>query len=127
MQGVGGGLITPAGQMLLVDAAGPQRMGRVMSITGVPTMLGPVVGPTFGGIILQEASWRWIFFVNVPIGILAFVLALRILPHPVTRGARERLDVFGLLLMATGMLLMTYGLAESATRARSARRSCSCH
>ena len=75
LQGVGGGMIMPVGQMILADTAGPERMGRVMSVTGVPTMLGPILGPTIGGLILQGASWRWIFYVNVPIGILAIVLA----------------------------------------------------
>jgi EmrB/QacA subfamily drug resistance transporter len=112
LQGVGGGMIMPVGQMILADAAGPERMGRVMSVTGVPTMLGPILGPTIGGLILQGASWRWIFYVNLPIGVIALVLALRILPHTGTRGAVRRLDVPGLLLMATGMPLLTYGLAE---------------
>ncbi|MGH2852171.1 MAG: MFS transporter, partial [Solirubrobacteraceae bacterium] len=52
LQGVGGGMIMPVGQMILADAAGPERMGRVMSVTGVPTMLGPILGPTIGGLIL---------------------------------------------------------------------------
>ena len=102
LQGVGGGMIMPVGQMILADVAGPQRMGRVMSVTGVPAMLAPMLGPTIGGLILQGASWPWIFYVNVPIGILAFVLSARILPSPVNRGARSRLDLRGLLLMATG-------------------------
>ena len=112
LQGVGGGMIMPVGQMILADTAGPDRMGRVMAVTGVPTMLGPILGPTIGGLILQGASWRWIFYVNLPIGIIAFVLAMRILPHATNRGAAPRLDIPGLLLMATGMPLLTYGLAE---------------
>jgi EmrB/QacA subfamily drug resistance transporter len=116
LQGVGGGMIMPVGQMILADAAGPQRMGRVMSVTGVPTMLGPILGPTIGGLILSGASWRWIFYVNLPIGIVAFVLALRILPHATEHGAARRLDVPGFLLMATGMPLLTYGLAQVGTK-----------
>jgi EmrB/QacA subfamily drug resistance transporter len=112
LQGVGGGMIMPVGQMILADAAGPERMGRVMSVTGVPTMLGPILGPTIGGLILQGASWRWIFYVNLPIGIIALVLAMRILPSAAEGGQPSRLDVPGLLLMATGMPSLTYGLAE---------------
>ncbi|HEY1778567.1 MAG TPA: MDR family MFS transporter [Solirubrobacteraceae bacterium] len=112
LQGVGGGLIMPVGQLILADTAGPKRMGRVMSVTGVPTMLGPILGPTVGGLILQGASWRWIFYVNVPIGIIAIVLALRILPASGKIAIPPRLDIRGLILMALGMPLLTYGLAE---------------
>jgi EmrB/QacA subfamily drug resistance transporter len=116
LQGVGGGMIMPVGQMILADVAGPKRMGRVMSVTGVPTMLGPILGPTIGGLILSGASWRWIFYVNLPIGAIALFLAWRILPHNRHEGAARRLDVPGLLLMATGMPLLTYGLAEIGTK-----------
>jgi EmrB/QacA subfamily drug resistance transporter len=112
MQGVGGGMIMPVGQMIVADAAGPGRMGRVMAITGVPTMLGPILGPTIGGLIIDSASWRWIFYVNVPIGVIATVLALRFLPSRVRDAEPPRLDVPGLLLMATGLPALTYGLAE---------------
>jgi EmrB/QacA subfamily drug resistance transporter len=111
LQGVGGGMILPIGQMMMADAAGPKRMGRVMSIVAVPAMLAPILGPTIGGLILDNTSWRWIFFVNVPIGVVAVVAAARILPR-VQGGATDRLDVRGLVLMATGLPLLTYGLAE---------------
>src|SRR5205085_9328975 len=81
VQGVGGGMILPIGQLMMADAAGPKRMGRVMSIVAVPAMLAPILGPTLGGFIVDNASWRWIFFVNVPIGLLAIAAAIRILPR----------------------------------------------
>ena len=112
LQGIGGGLIMPVGQLILADTAGPKRMGRVMSVTGVPTMMGPILGPTIGGLILQGASWRWIFYVNVPIGVLAIFLAVRILPAAGKIEVPPRLDIRGLILMALGMPLLTYGLAE---------------
>jgi EmrB/QacA subfamily drug resistance transporter len=111
LQGVGGGMILPLGQLMLAEAAGPKRMGRVMSVVAVPAMLAPILGPTLGGLILQNMSWRWIFYVNVPIGVIAVIAALRVLPE-VNRGPVERLDTRGLLLMATGLPLLTYGLAE---------------
>jgi EmrB/QacA subfamily drug resistance transporter len=86
-------------------------MGRVMGVVAVPAMLAPILGPTIGGLIVDNASWRWIFFVNLPVGALAFAAALRILP----RGERQdagRLDVRGLALMVSGLPLLTYGLAE---------------
>jgi EmrB/QacA subfamily drug resistance transporter len=112
LQGVGGGMIMPVGQLILADTAGPQHMGRVISVTGVPTMLGPVLGPTLGGLILSTGSWQLIFYVNVPIGILAMVLAVRILPASGLQAKPPRLDWRGLALMATGLPLLTYGLAE---------------
>src|SRR5213592_489135 len=111
VQGIGGGMILPLGQLMMATAAGPKRMGRVMSIVAVPAMLGPILGPTLGGLIVDNASWRWIFFVNLPIGLIAVVAALRILPSG-ERGRTAPLDVRGLALMATGLPLLTYGLAE---------------
>jgi EmrB/QacA subfamily drug resistance transporter len=114
LQGIGGGMILPIGQLMMAEAAGPERMGRVMSIVAVPAMLAPILGPTIGGLILDSVTWRWIFFVNVPIGVIAVIAALRILPT-VERQKVDRLDVKGLLLMATGLPLLTYGLAEVGT------------
>ncbi|MGI8800868.1 MAG: MDR family MFS transporter [Solirubrobacteraceae bacterium] len=114
LQGVGGGLILPIGQLIMAQAAGPRRMGRVMSMIAVPAMLAPIFGPALGGVILDNASWRWIFFVNVPIGLVAFVTAVRGLPDP-EPAAAGRLDLVGLLLLTAGMPAITYGLAEVGT------------
>src|SRR5437868_11021076 len=111
LQGVGGGLILPLGQLMMATAAGPRRMGRAMSVVAVPAMLAPILGPALGGLILDNASWRWIFFVNAPIGVIAFIAALRGLPRSESQDA-GRLDVRGLLLGVTGMPLITYGVAE---------------
>ena len=111
LQGLGGGAILPVGQLMMAEAAGPSRMGRVMSIVAVPAMLAPVLGPTLGGVIIENASWHWIFFVNVPIGFAAVIASLRILPR-VKPQAAGTLDALGLALMATGLVLLTYGLAE---------------
>jgi EmrB/QacA subfamily drug resistance transporter len=114
VQGIGGGMILPLGQLMIATAAGPKRMGRVMSIIAIPAMLGPILGPTLGGLILDNASWRWIFYINLPIGLLAFLLSLRTLPR-VERTPTHRLDLRGLLLIATALPLFTYGLAEIGT------------
>src|SRR5213593_2625361 len=81
LQGLGGGMILPVGQTILAQAAGSQRMGGVMSIVGVPMLLGPVFGPVIGGAIVDQASWRWIFVVNLPVGVVAVLLAQRLLPE----------------------------------------------
>src|SRR3984893_10635144 len=80
LQGIGGGVMLPVGPRMIAGAAGRERMGRVMSVVAVPAMLAPILGPTIGVLILDNASWRWIFFVNGPIGIIAVIAALRILP-----------------------------------------------
>ena len=112
LQGLGGGMIMPAGMTILTRAAGPNRIGRVMSIIGVPMLLGPIVGPILGGWLVADVSWRWIFFINVPIGIVALFLAARILPRDVPQ-KEQRLDLVDLLLLSPGLALVIYGLAET--------------
>ena len=111
LQGLGGGLLMPVGQTILAQAAGPQRMGRVMSVVGVPMLLGPVFGPVIGGAIVDQASWRWIFFVNLPVGLAAVLLAWRLLPGA---GARHEspLDQRGLVLLSPGIAIFVYGMSE---------------
>ena len=112
LQGVGGGMIMPVGQLMMASAAGPKNMGKITAITGVPAMLAPILGPTIGGAILQTTTWRWIFFVNVPIGIIAIAAGLRLIHRSQRDRSGETLDLLGLALMATGLPLFTYGLAE---------------
>src|SRR3954468_22494919 len=112
LQGFGGGMIMPIGQAILAQAAGPERMGRIMSVIGVPTLLGPILGPVIGGLIIDKASWRWIFFVNVPVGIVALALAARVLPGRDAGGGRVKLDLRGLLLLSPGLAALGYSLSE---------------
>jgi EmrB/QacA subfamily drug resistance transporter len=111
LQGLGGGLLMPVGQTVLARVAGPQRMGRVMSIVGVPMLLGPVLGPVLGGLLIDDVGWRWIFFVNLPVGALALVLAWRIL-RDVRADEPGRLDVTGLALLSPGLAILVYGLSR---------------
>ena len=113
LQGLGGGLVMPVGMTILARAAGPDRMGRVMALVGVPMLLAPALGPALGGALLDGASWRWIFFVNVPVAVLALVLAARVLPR--ATGEREqRLDVTGVALLSPGLALLVAGFATPA-------------
>jgi EmrB/QacA subfamily drug resistance transporter len=114
LQGLGGGMLMPAGMTILTRAAGPQRVGRVMAIIGVPMMLGPILGPILGGWLVDDFSWRWIFFINLPIGAIALFMSLRILPKD-EPSSSERFDTLGLALLSPGLALMIYGLAESAS------------
>jgi EmrB/QacA subfamily drug resistance transporter len=111
LQGVGGGMIMPLAQLIMAQIAGPQRMGRVMGIVSMPAMLAPIFGPVIGGLILQNLHWSWIFFVNVPIGIVAFILGWRMLPNT-DSGEAGRLDLVGLALLPTGSAAIVYGLSE---------------
>ncbi len=113
LQGLGGGMIMPGGQSIMARAAGPHRMGRVMGIIGVPQLLGPILGPVIGGLIVSNTSWRWIFFVNVPIGILALWLAKDFLPKS-ERDNQHRFDLLGFLLLSPGLVLVVFGLSQVA-------------
>jgi EmrB/QacA subfamily drug resistance transporter len=116
LQGLGGGMLMPTGMIILARAAGPQQMGRIFSLIGVPMVLAPVFGPVLGGLLVEHVGWRWIFFVNLPVGILAVALALRFLPsgHAEEAGPFDRL---GLALLSIGLPTITYGLAEAGSGA----------
>jgi EmrB/QacA subfamily drug resistance transporter len=114
LQGLGGGMLMPAGMTILTRAAGPGRVGRVMAIIGVPMMLGPIFGPILGGWLVDEFSWRWIFFINVPIGLAALAMSVKVLERDVPTPG-HRLDWLGLGLLSPGLALLIYGLAESSS------------
>ncbi len=111
LQGAGGGMIMPVAQLIMAQVAGPKRMGRVMGVVSMPAMLAPIFGPVVGGLILAHLHWSWIFLVNVPIGVLAFVLGWRLVPHT-DSGEAGRLDVVGLALLSCASTAMVYGLSE---------------
>src|SRR5256885_13104878 len=111
LQGAGGGMIMPVGQLIMAQVAGPQRMGRVLGVVAMPAMLAPILGPVVGGAILQNLHWSWIFLVNVPIGVVAFIACWRTLPETES-GEAGRLDVLGLALLSAASTAVVYGLAE---------------
>ena len=108
VQGLGGGLVMPVGMTILARAAGPQRMGRVMALVGVPMLLAPALGPALGGALIDGVGWRLIFFVNLPVGVFALALAARVLPREAPSPAR--LDLRGLALLSPGLALLVAGL-----------------
>jgi EmrB/QacA subfamily drug resistance transporter len=115
LQGIGGGMIMPVGMSVLAQTAGPHRVGRVMSVVGMPMLLGPILGPVIGGLIVDTASWRWIFYVNVPIAVLALVLAARLLHADAGRAEAGKLDWLGLALLSPGVAAIVFGLSETET------------
>jgi EmrB/QacA subfamily drug resistance transporter len=96
--------------IILTEAAGPSRIGRFMGIVGVPMLLAPILGPLIGGSLVAQSSWRWIFLVNLPVGLAAIVAAAAILP-PDERRSRARLDWVGVLLLSSGLAAFVYGPA----------------
>ncbi|MFG1604578.1 DHA2 family efflux MFS transporter permease subunit [Actinoplanes sp. NPDC049265] len=112
LQGVGGGLLMPTAQTMLARAAGPERMARAMAVVSIPAMLAPALGPVLGGLLLDHLSWRWMFLINVPVCVVALVLAVRLLPAgDPEREAGAGLDGWGLALLSPGLALVVYGLA----------------
>ncbi|HVY96419.1 MAG TPA: DHA2 family efflux MFS transporter permease subunit [Solirubrobacterales bacterium] len=113
LQGIGGGMIMPAVMTIMTKKAGPHRMGRVMGILGVPMLIAPILGPILGGWLVDDVSWRWIFLINVPIGVVA-IIAAWIKLEPDTADKAHRLDWLGMALLSPGLTLLIFGLAESA-------------
>jgi EmrB/QacA subfamily drug resistance transporter len=111
LQGLGGGMLMPLGMTIMTRAAGPQRMGRLMAILGVPMLLGPIGGPILGGWLIDTASWHWIFLINVPIGVIALIYALVVLPKDSPRPS-ESFDFIGMLMMSPGLALFLYGVSS---------------
>ncbi len=114
MQGFGGGMLMPIGMTIIMRAVGPQNMGRVMGIFGIPMLLAPAVGPVLGGWFVQDFSWRLIFYVNVPIGIIALLSAWRFLAETPRKGGL-RLDTFGLLTAPPAAVAVMYAVNQSVT------------
>jgi len=111
LQGLGGGMLMPLGMTILTRAAGPERLGRVMAVLGVPMLLGPIFGPILGGWLIDVASWHWIFLINVPIGIVAAIYAFMVLEKDDVSPS-ESFDFVGMLLLSPGLALFLYGVSS---------------
>ena len=107
-QGLSGGLLAPMAQMMIFRAAG-RHMARVGSVAALPILLAPLLGPVIAGAILQFASWRWLFLINLPVGVLALALAVVFLPDDRAETRPRGLDLLGLALLSPGLVLFLYG------------------
>ncbi len=114
IQGIGAGLMMPTLQTVLVQTAGGRNIGQIMSIVSIPAVLSPILGPVLGGIIVSSLNWRAIFWVNIPICIVAILLALWGIPADKLSMKKDSLDVFGLLLLSPAFALLIYGIAQIA-------------
>src|SRR5579859_6314072 len=111
LQGAGGGGLQPSEQSILADTFPPAKRGMAFAIYGMAVVLAPAIGPTLGGWITDNASWRWIFFINVPVGILSLFLTSRLVSDPpafteerrrIKASGKSRIDYLGILLFAVG-------------------------
>ena len=115
LQGLGGGLIMPVGMTILMRVSRPDQRGRLMAVMGVPMLLGPALGPTLGGWLIQSFTWRLIFYINVPIGIIGGILSALLLREIRSQQAAGRIDFGGLALVTPAVLGMVYGLSQPST------------
>ncbi|WP_260742211.1 DHA2 family efflux MFS transporter permease subunit [Mycobacterium sp. SMC-2] len=111
IQGIGGGMLLPLSFMILTREAGPRRLGRLMSILSIPMLLAPIGGPILGGWLIGTSSWRWIFLINLPIGLATIALAALIFPrdHP---SRSETFDLVGVLLLSPGLATFLFAVSS---------------
>jgi EmrB/QacA subfamily drug resistance transporter len=115
LQGIGGGMLTPVGMAMLFRAFPPDERVRASRILILPTAVAPALGPVLGGLLVQHASWRWVFLVNLPIGAIALAFAwLFVAEHKEPDAGR--FDIAGFLLAGTGFAAVMYALSAGASR-----------
>lgn len=113
VQGIGGSLISPQTMAVITRIFPPEKRGAALGLWGATAGVATLVGPIAGGLLVDGAGWEWIFFVNVPIGVVAFVLAARFVPKLPTRP--HRFDILGVVLSAAALFLIVFGLQEGET------------
>jgi len=111
IQGIGGGMLLPLGFMILTREAGPRRLGRLMSILSIPMLLAPIGGPILGGWLIDTSSWRWIFLINLPLGLVTIVLAALLFPRDHAARA-ETFDLVGVLLLSPGLATFLFAVSS---------------
>src|SRR5213083_2122143 len=103
VQGLGGGALLSTSQAILYEEFPREEYGTAMAIFGVGVMVGPTLGPTLGGYITDAFGWPWIFYINIPIGMLAFALSLSFIHNSLHQERAEQVDYAGLVLLAVGV------------------------
>lgn len=117
LQGFSAGIITPLMSTLLVKTAGPENLGKVISIVTTPMIFGPILGPVIGGFIIQAASWQWIFFINVFVVLIAVPLMMKTIPDFEPFNKASRLDVFGIIDLSLMSAALIFGITKAADHA----------
>lgn len=115
LQGLGGGIMFPLMQTLAMQHVTPESRTRTMATLSLPIALGPILGPVLGGIVLNWLDWRWMFLINVPIGVVGLILAIMFIDkdRPSRVASRPPLDVAGVILLAPALAGLLYGLSNS--------------
>lgn len=108
IQGIAGGLLAPMTQLMIARVAG-RHMARVIGYAAVPILLAPILGPVLAGAILKFAGWPWLFYINLPIGIFAVILAMVLLPSDASTSGGRPFDFLGFLLISPGLACLLYG------------------
>lgn len=111
VQGIAGGFLSPMTQMMVVKIAG-NNLARVMSLAATPILIAPLFGPVLAGAILKYSSWPWLFFINLPIGIVAIVLTMLYVPDDRVEGKKQTFDWVGSLLLSPGLTVFLFGLQD---------------
>ena len=109
IQGMGGALMLPVGRLVVLRAYPRSEFVRVMTFIALPGMVGPLIGPTLGGWLVEYASWHWIFLINLPVGLLGGIAAFRFMPD-LRSAERIRFDTFGFILFGAAMVLISIAL-----------------
>ncbi len=109
-QGIGGALMVPVGRLIVLRAYSREQLVTVLSFVTIPGLIGPLVGPTLGGFLVEYASWHWIFFINMPVGIIGILATLKYMPELTRGGELYPFDKTGFILFGTFMLAITLGL-----------------
>jgi EmrB/QacA subfamily drug resistance transporter len=110
LQGMGGAMMTPVGRLVLLRTIDKSALVNAMAWVTVPALVGPVIGPPLGGFITTYFSWHWIFLINIPIGLIGIVMALRYI-DPIKSEDPERFDLYGLVLAGIGLAGIAFGLS----------------
>ncbi|RNL48814.1 DHA2 family efflux MFS transporter permease subunit [Arthrobacter oryzae] len=113
LQGLGAALMTPQTMAVITRIFPPDRRGAAMGIWGATAGVATLVGPILGGVLVDGIGWEWIFFINVPVGVVGFILALRFVPSLSTH--QHKFDIPGVLLSAAGLFLLVFGIQEGET------------
>jgi EmrB/QacA subfamily drug resistance transporter len=110
LQGMGGAMMTPVGRLVLLRTIDKSALVNAMAWVTVPALIGPVIGPPLGGFITTYFSWHWIFLINIPIGLIGIVMALRYI-DPIKSEDPERFDLYGMVLAGIGLAGIAFGLS----------------